>query len=207
MAKLRLTKNELKKQKDELKRYEQFLPTLLLKKQQLQAEILKIHREAEKLKQEKAYAKAKVYKWADVFTEETDIEKIIHLKSIELSQGNVAGIDVPVFEKTIFEEHDYDLIKTPLWVDAGIEALKEVITITAKNRVLKEQEILVKEELRITTQRVNLFEKVMIPQTKDNIKRIRIYMGDLQTAAVVVGKIAKEKILRSEINRVNAEQQ
>jgi V/A-type H+-transporting ATPase subunit D len=59
---------------------------------------------------------------------------------------------------------------------------------------LKRQDALVREELRITTQRVNLFEKVMIPQARENIKKIQICLGDMQTAAVVTGKIAKEKI-------------
>jgi len=39
MAKIKLTKNELKKQKDALKMFKRYLPTLILKKQQLQAEI------------------------------------------------------------------------------------------------------------------------------------------------------------------------
>jgi len=37
MAKIRLTKNELKKQKDSLKMYKRYLPTLMLKKQQCRA--------------------------------------------------------------------------------------------------------------------------------------------------------------------------
>ena len=37
MAKIKLTKNELKVQKDQLKMFNRYLPTLMLKKQQLQA--------------------------------------------------------------------------------------------------------------------------------------------------------------------------
>ena len=194
MVKIRLTKNELKKQKDELKRYTQYLPTLLLKKQQLQAEILKIHNEMEEVKRQKAYLKAQVYKWVDVFAEDVDIGKLIGLEKIETTEGNIAGIDIPIFAKAVFREEEYDLKSTPLWVDYGIEALKEQITLNAKTEVLKKQDELVKEELRITTQRVNLFEKVKIPEACENIRKIQIYLGDMQTAAVVTGKIAKEKI-------------
>jgi V/A-type H+-transporting ATPase subunit D len=74
MAKLKLTKNELKKQKDALKRFNQYLPTLLLKKQQLQGELQKIHQAQEEEKKQRAYTKATVYKWADVFTEDVKIE-------------------------------------------------------------------------------------------------------------------------------------
>ena len=202
MAKLRLTKNELKKQKDALKRFEQFLPTLLLKKQQLQMEVLRIHHQMEDLKKEKAYTKATVYKWVDVFGEKAGIADLLKLEKIVTTTGNIAGIDIPVFEKVIFEEKDYDLLAEPLWVDAGIEALKRVQIENAKMDVLEKQDELVREELRRTTQRVNLFEKVMIPQTRDNIRRIQIYLGDMQTAAVVTGKIAKEKIQKKNGQRI-----
>ena len=53
-------------------------------------------------------------------------------------------------------------------------------------------------ELRATSQRVNLFEKVKIPETKENIRKIGVYMADQQVAAVVRSKISKRKIaLRS----------
>jgi V/A-type H+-transporting ATPase subunit D len=51
-----------------------------------------------------------------------------------------------------------------------------------------------REELRITIQRINLFEKVKIPEARENIRVIRIYLGDIQTAEVVRGKISKRKI-------------
>ena len=198
MAKVRLTKNELKKQKDSLKRFQQYLPTLLLKKQQLQSEILKLKQQKEQMKQKRAYFKAKVYEWADVFSEKINIEKLIVLKEIVTSTGNIAGIDIPVFEKIVFVEEKYDFRTTPLWADFGIKAIKEMSGYNAQLMILKKQDELVREELRITTQRVNLFEKVMIPDTKENIRTIQIYLGDLQTASVVTGKIAKEKILKKQ---------
>lgn len=202
MAKIRLTKNELKKQKDALKRYNRFLPVLILKKQQLQSELMKIHRAMEKIKQEKAFIKAEIYKWADVFSEDLeqvlDKKTLVVLKEVITSEGNIAGTEVPLFEKAVFEQQAYDFLTAPLWIDKGVEALKKVMTINAEYSVLQEQEQLVKEELRITTQRVNLFEKVMIPRTKENIRRIQIYLGDLRTAAVVTGKIAKEKVLKNQ---------
>ena len=68
----------------------------------------------------------------------------------------------------------------------------------AEVAVLQEQARLIREELTITTQRVNLFEKVKIPETKENIRVIRIYMGDQQTAAVVRGKISKKTIVEKQ---------
>lgn len=194
MAKIRLTKNELKKQKDALKRFNQYLPTLLLKKQQLQTELLKLHRQMEELKKERAYLKATIYEWADVFAEDVDLGNKIKLEEVETETGNIAGVDIPVFVRASFKEEEYDLKYTPLWVDYGIKAAKETMTVNLRMEILKKQDELVRDELRTTTQRVNLFEKVMIPETKEHIRKIQIYLGDLQTAAVVTGKIAKEKI-------------
>ena len=53
------------------------------------------------------------------------------------------------------------------------------------------------KERRLTSQRVNLFEKVKIPEAKENIRMISIYLGDQQTSAVVRGKIAKKKRLEA----------
>ena len=198
MAKIKLTKNELKQQKDALKRFRQYLPTLILKKQQLQAEIIKLNGEIEKIKQKKAYLKAEVYKWVEVFAERSDLENFIVLEKIETEKGNIAGIDIPVFVKAVFKETGYNFLTFPLWMDYGIDAMKKKLEMNARIEVLKIQQRLVKEELRITTQRVNLFEKVMIPETRGKIKKIQVYLGDMQTASVVTGKIAKDKILKAE---------
>ena len=155
-----------------------------------------MHREIAEVKKNKAYLKAKVYEWVDVFNEKVGLEKLIRVKKIVVGTGNIAGIDIPIFEKVEFAEEKYDFKKIPLWVDSGIEALKKVMILNAKTEILKKQDALLNEELRITTQRVNLFEKVMIPEAKENVRRIQIYLGDMDTAAVVTGKIAKEKILK-----------
>jgi V/A-type H+-transporting ATPase subunit D len=82
----------------------------------------------------------------------------------------------------------------PLWVDKAVVTLKDTARISALMKTLEVQIDLLGRELRTTSQRVNLFEKVKIPETKENIRRIGIYIGDQQTAAVVRGKIAKKKL-------------
>jgi len=196
MAKLKLTKNELKRQKELLKRFNRYLPTLKLKKQQLQMEISRIQQQIESLTHQISMLKKKVYEWVDVFAQPISFEKIFSAGRIVTETGNIAGIDIPVFSSVVFEEHEYDLMDTPLWVDAGVKALKEMTQLHARLSVVFQQQKILQEELRITVQRVNLFEKVKIPQTRENIRLIRITLGDLQTAAVVRGKIAKTKIDR-----------
>jgi V/A-type H+-transporting ATPase subunit D len=198
MEKIKHTKNELKRQKDDLKRFTRYLPTLILKKQQLQLEIIKVLRAIEDLEEEIKAFKEKLYAWVSVFAEEARLGDLISAEKIETSTGNIAGRDIPIFQKVVFKEEKYDFFTTPLWIDYGIESVKEYIILKARGRVLDEQLKLIREELRVTTQRVNLFEKVKIPEALENIRRISIFLGDMQTAAVVTGKIAKRKIEKKE---------
>lgn len=196
MAKIKFTKNELKKQKDALKRFTRYLPTLILKKQQLQMEIRKVQTLQHKKIREQDAIKQEIMKWVELFGEEVSLETLIMIGSVQTDPGNIAGVDIPIFNKISFEEIAYDLFVLPLWVDTAVEKLKAMVALAVEIHILSEQIRLLGEELRITSQRVNLFEKVKIPETKENIKIIQIYLGDEQTAAVVRGKIAKAKIVR-----------
>jgi V/A-type H+-transporting ATPase subunit D len=199
MAKLKLTKNELKKQKEALKMFVRYLPTLQLKKQQLQTEIGKINRALRELDQQQETFLRGIEQWVDVFAEDAGIENWFKINRIVTETGNIAGIDIPVYVTVEFDEQEYDLMQTPLWVDAGIVACKEYVQLKVKQLIAQKQQEILQEELRITSQRVNLFEKVKIPQTKEHIRVIRIALGDLQTAEVVRGKIAKKKLLKKQL--------
>ena len=198
MAKIKLTKSELKKQKDSLKMYQRYLPTLQLKKQQLQAEIRTTEIRIKELLDEKHHLDEAFKRWIAVFAEKgfftADILKIIKVKT---SQGNIAGVAIPLFEGVDFEISVYDLARMPLWLDLAVERLKQVILLDLEAQVVEEQRKRLDHELRITTQRVNLFEKIKIPETRGNIKKIQVYLGDQQTAAVVRGKIAKRGLARA----------
>ena len=195
MAKVKLTKNELKKQKDSLKRFERYLPTLMLKKQQLQMMIRQVEAAVVKKQAERDKTFSEISQWIEVFGEESDLDAMIRVKSVEIDTGNIAGIDIPVFKHIEFENVTYDLYYTPPWIDKAVLELQKLITQDIEIHILRKQQDLLNEELRITSQRVNLFEKVKIPETKDNIKKIQIYLGDQQTAAVVRGKIAKNSLV------------
>lgn len=194
MGAVKLTKNELKRQKDALKRFKRYLPTLQLKKQQLQMMIRQVEQEEAKKRADREEVRKVIDGWIEVFGEPVDIENLLEVESLVTEDGNIAGIDIPIFKEIQFKDIAYDLFSYPLWVDAALVKLKELLTIDAELVVLEEQRKRLEHELRITTQRVNLFEKVKIPEAQENIRMIRIYLGDQQTAAVVRGKISKNKI-------------
>ncbi len=194
MTKVKITKQELKKQKDSLARFERYLPTLQLKKKQLQRQIIKVRQEISKLEKERDEYRKKIDEWVDLFARENPLNEIITLESVLTRRESIAGVDLPVFEKAEFKEKEYDLFSTPLWFDAAVESVKEMITFRARSIILERQLEALKRELNITNQRVNLFEKIKIPEAQENIRVIQIYLGERRTAAVVRGKIAKKKI-------------
>ena len=200
MAKIKLTKNELKVQKDALKMYRRYLPTLTLKKQQLQSEIRTIEAKAKAVLKEKENLEKGFGSWIAVFSESDAFpDGIITVSNIRKGEGNIAGVAIPTFEGADFSRGDYDLYETPLWVDIAANHMEKAMSLDLEAEVLEEQVRLLESELRSTSQRVNLFEKVKIPETEENIRKISIYLADQQVSAVVRSKISKRKIaLRNE---------
>jgi V/A-type H+-transporting ATPase subunit D len=197
MPKIKLTKSELKLQRDNLKQFTRFLPTLQLKKQQLQMEMRKCAAHMDELLVRVDEAKQNVKSWIALFADDESAEllkKSIVLEEIETEIRNIAGIDVPEYKTARFAEFTPDLFATDSWIDDAVEAVKTAVSLKAEHSIVKRQYDLIAQELRVTTQRVNLFEKVKIPECKDNIRVIQIYLGDQQTAAVGRSKIAKRKM-------------
>ncbi len=192
MAKIKHTKTELKAQSDALKRFQRFLPMLQLKKQQLQAEIADITAQLDKAVVEEQGVLNDTADWVAMFGDTAiDLESLVKVKKVVTDTGNIAGVVIPVFKSIETEVAPLDLFATPVWLDAAIEVLFKLISLRAKGAVLRAQRELIQIELQMTAQRVNLFEKVKIPECKENIRVIRIFLGDEQTAAVARGKIAK----------------
>lgn len=199
---VKLTKNEQKKQKDQLKQFQRYLPTLQLKKSQLQSVIREVEAEMEELRRKQEDAIRGLDSWIavygenEIFSSEKSIDTLIKVKEIKKTYSNVAGVTVPIFDSLTFEDIRYSLDEYPLWVDGAIFSLCDIAKYDALIATLKEEVMLLEKELRVTTQRVNLFEKVKIPEAKENIRVIGIYLQDQQTQAVVRGKIAKRKLTK-----------
>ena len=197
---VKLTKNELKVQKDRLKQFQRYLPTLQLKKQQLQAVVMQVTAQLEQVARQRQAAVAGLDDWVAVFAEndsfpaEKRLDALIRPRHVVCGEQNIAGVTVPVFQELSFEDIRYDVADYPLWVDTAAVRLREIARLDALEKTLRRQVELLERELRATAQRVNLFEKVKIPEAKENIRVIGIYLGDQQTAAVVRGKIAKKKL-------------
>jgi len=196
MGKVKNTKTELKAQRDALKRYQRYLPTLQLKKQQLQMEIRTVEQRVAEKKAEEEAARGALADWVKLYSEPLDYLSWLSVESIEVEPGNIAGVAVRALKEIRFNRTAPDLWATPDWLDEGMATLETLFRLRIERRLLEEQLRLLAEELRTTSQRVNLFEKVKIPECAENIRRIRIFLGDENTSAVVRSKIAKGKTVK-----------
>ena len=198
---IKLTKNELKKQKDNLKQFQRYLPTLQLKKQQLQSVIMGLRQELERKEAERIQMIGDLDEWVavfaenEIFDEDKRLDHLVQPDKVIVKEENIAGVKIPAFEELTFKDINYDVDDYPLWVDTAVFKLREIARLDALVSTLKKQTELLEAELRTTSQRVNLFEKVKIPEAKENIRVIQVYLGDQQTAAVVRGKISKKKLV------------
>jgi len=192
--KIKFTQGELKRQRDALRQYERYLPTLQLKKQQLQLEI--VHQQSALKERENSLSEKErsADNWLGLLVEVPEIGQWLIPEKIVIAKKNIAGVDIPVFERIEFEPAEYDLFLTPLWVDTGLETLRGMVSFLEEIRTIGQGIAILRHELHITTQRVNLFEKVKIPEAKEAIRKIKIYIGDQMTSAVGRSKIAKNKI-------------
>jgi V/A-type H+-transporting ATPase subunit D len=198
MAKIKYTKTELKAQRDALRRFERYLPTLQLKKQQLQMEVRALELKIEEKAKEEADARANLASWVKLFSEPHPFERYLKISRVRRSTNNIAGVNVPVLEYVSFDRSVPDLFRTSPWLDDGLDMLEQLARLRLERLIIEEQHRLLQQELRVTTQRVNLFEKVKIPETREHIRVIRIFIGDQQTAEVARAKMAKDRAVKAE---------
>ncbi len=205
--KVSLTRVELKRQREELTRYERFLPALQRRQQQLQLAMQELERSLARARRDFDQAQRRFERYDAVLRDRAgvNVQGLSEPDDVEIGSANVAGVQVPVFKGISFSEPDYSLFATAPWVDQALQDLRELTRHRTELRVLEQQEAVVRRELLRVVQRVNLFEKVKIPEARDAIRRIRITLGDAMAAAVGRAKIAKAK-LAATTNREKGEE-
>ena len=194
---MRLTKTELRLQQLRLNQLQKYLPTLQLKKTLLQIEVNNAQLEIEQLELEYRTQKEIVTAFARLFSDRgaSDLFPAVKVLDVERRIENIAGVDIPVFEKVVFQESSHFLFDSPVWLESAIQGLRKLIILREKTKIAEEKKTALEKELRDVSIRVNLFEKILIPRAMANIRKIRIFLSDQQLAAVCQAKVAKQKIL------------
>jgi V/A-type H+-transporting ATPase subunit D len=194
MAKLRLSKNSLQQQQQQLKLYKRLLPSLDLKRRQLTVEVQKARAEHQAAQAAADALDARIGRELPMLADaELDFSGLLEMTGYRLGEQNLVGTRLPILDHVEFAVADYSRLATPAWVDILVGRLKEAAEARVRAGIAQQRVQTLDQAVRRITQRVNLFEKILIPTAKKNIQRIRIYLGDAERAAVVTSKLAKVK--------------
>lgn len=192
--KILMNKNTLAALKNELKGYHTALPVFEMKEQQLKEVITSIEAAVERLQEAIATVNTEIKQWSAVMTEPTiALAELVHLKEFKTKTREIAGVIIEQFERIDFEEQEVDYFNTPLWVDVAIEVIKDqktnLETLKLELRNLEH----VREELAEARRMKNALKEVFIPETQHNIRKIEIYLGDVERLAIGCAKLVKKK--------------
>ncbi|MBN9672624.1 V-type ATP synthase subunit D [Roseibium aggregatum] len=194
MAKLALNKSSLAKQSAQLSEYKRFLPSLELKRLQIMAERAKAREEAARLDGEFQRCFDDLVAALPMLSNtQVPLEGLVVLKEAVRGTQNLSGTELPVLESVEIETKRYSLLARPHWVDPYVKGMQELLRLSLERDVARERIVRLQEAEAVISRRVNLFEKVLIPQAARNIKKIRMALADAERDAVVRAKISKRK--------------
>jgi V/A-type H+/Na+-transporting ATPase subunit D len=200
VARLALSKSSLSVQSRRLKTFERYLPSLDLKRRQLIAERAKATRAIEATEGEIADLRQQVEQGLPMGSnDEVNIEDLVHIAKLDLAEQNVMGVRLPLIKRIELKWADYGLLAKPEWIDNFAWRMARMLQLQVRIQTERRCLVLLDEAVRTITQRVNLFDKVLIPQARENIRRIQIFLADGERAAVVRAKIAKGKRAREAV--------
>lgn len=193
MAKLSLNKAALHKETGKLKRYQQYLPSLELKRQKLVVERAKAWTQFENIKRHISACQQVVTESLPMIANrDIDLSNLVAVKTFELDQENIVGISLPVLKKVELINKPYSPYLKPHWVDPLVVQLRIMLELQCQHRIEQQRLALLNAAVKKVTQKVNLFDKVLIPKTQQNIRKIRIFLSDAERADVVRSKLTKQ---------------
>jgi V/A-type H+/Na+-transporting ATPase subunit D len=189
---IKLNKVFLREQKQKLALYQRFLPALEARKQQFLMQLAIVRKGIRQQEETLAALLAEISLWSPLIREmEGLLQNFLNIREIRISLHNVAGLKIPLFQEVIFEDLDYSFFATPFSFETALTSLRKAIRLREEIRVLQEQERILGEGFRKTSQRINLYEQRLIPDCREAMRKIAVYLQDQQAAAVGVAKVAK----------------
>ena len=199
-----LSKSSLQQQREKLRLFERFLPSLELKRQQLMA---KYKKALEALAEAERGADKASRSLAGLLpilgSTPMKLSGLVSVRRVDITDEHLLGLRLPMLRAVEFDEKPYSILSTPFWLDELVVCIKDVATYRLRLQVYRERVERMKGAVRRVTQRVNLFERVLIPNAQRDIARIQIFLSDVERAAVVTSKLAKAKRARERAGAVS----
>lgn len=194
---VKLNKGELGKQREQLRLLERLLPSLDLKRRQLT--VAREHERAALRELEsrcEALNRSVGEQLPMLADDKVDLAGLVRVREVELRQENLVAVRLPVLGDVTYEVGHYSPLARPFWVDVTVERLREACRLELELLVARERVRRLDAAVLRVTQRVNLFERVLIPDARRTIARIRLHLGETERAAVVQAKLSKQKRAR-----------
>ena len=189
---IKLNKVSLREQKQKMALYQRFLPALEARKQQFLMQLGVVRKDIRKQEDALAQLMADMALWAPLIRDmEGLLKSFLTIRQIRVALHNVAGLKIPLFEEAVFEDPAYSVFATSYSFEIVLERLREAIRRREKLKILLEQERILADGFRKTSQRINLYEQRLIPECREALRKIAVYLQDQQAAAVGVAKVAK----------------
>lgn len=191
-ARIKLNKVSLREQKQKLALYQRFLPALEARKQQFLMQLAVVRKNIRDREEDLEILIEEIYLWAPLIRDMEGLLSIfLEIREVRVSMHNVAGLKIPQFEEVIFQDLSYSVFATAYSFETVLTRLREAICLREEVRILYEQERILSEGFRKTSQRINLYEQRLIPECREALRKISVYLQDQQAAAVGVAKVAK----------------
>lgn len=189
---IKLNKVSLREQKQKMALYQRFLPALEARKQQFLMQLAVVRKELREQERALTQLMADMALWAPLVRDmEGQLKPFIEIRQVRVSMHNVAGLKIPLFDEVVFEDHSYSVFATSYSFEIVLKRLREAIRRREKLKILLKQERILADGFRKTSQRINLYEQRLIPECREALRKIAVYLQDQQAAAVGVAKVAK----------------
>jgi V/A-type H+-transporting ATPase subunit D len=189
---IKLNKVSLREQKQKMALYQRFLPALEARKQQFLMQLAVVRKDIREQENALAQLTADISVWSSLVRDmEGLLRPFVEIRQVRVSMHNVAGLKIPLFQEVVFEDLSYSAFAAPYSFEIVLGRLREAIRLREKLRILLSQERILAEGFRKTSQRINLYEQRLIPECREALRKIAVYLQDQQAAAVGVAKVAK----------------
>ena len=166
------------------------LPILKNKETALRLEVVQLSKELENLNEQNKELAARLENYKGFWAE---FPEIIVVDKIERYNKKVVGVKIPEIKAIKFKLADVSWWNLPAWIPGGIAILKEAIRLKLRTDILLEQIKVLENARKKTTQKVNLYEKVQIPEYEDAIMKIKRFLEDKENISKAAQKIVKNR--------------
>ena len=188
--KFQYNKTALQNLRRQLSIREKALPTLKSKEAALRLEVRKITAEIDLLKEEYQMIVKENQNYNGFWTE---FPRIVKIRNIISEQKNIAGVRVAILKNIDFALEQISLFNMPSWIRLAISMFERLMTIQIRIEMTEARLNALAYARKKTTQKVNLYEKVQIPEYRMAIIKIKRYMEDEDNLSKSSQKIVKER--------------